>query len=186
MACAHVQSHVQLFTQPLCGRLRGQQKKKKEKIKKTTTTIAPRTWIIYPCQFISGIIWFGFSLFLSCLLLPVSFGNFSVRAPLAEIPGNTPHSRAYSDTAACSVNQFEARPHDGHGCSEGVSHLGLYLIHFFLYNNFALERGLVNQSKVVSTCCFCFCPDLWLTDGHYWSADICINSSPANVTCIYV
>lgn len=24
MACAHVQSHVQIFTQPLCGRLRGQ------------------------------------------------------------------------------------------------------------------------------------------------------------------
>lgn len=31
MACAHVQSHVQIFTQPLCGRLRGQQKKNPEK-----------------------------------------------------------------------------------------------------------------------------------------------------------
>lgn len=31
MACAHVQNHVQIFTQPLCGRLRGQQGGKKRK-----------------------------------------------------------------------------------------------------------------------------------------------------------
>lgn len=100
-------------------------KKRKERKKNTRQcfSLEPEPFLLYKRYDL-----FWFSLFLSYLLLPFSF-DFSVLIR-AEIPGNTPQIRAHTDTAACSGNQFVARPHDGHDCSGGRFSSGFFFFFF--------------------------------------------------------